>query len=221
MTDNFSDANKLGEGGFRAVYKGTLPDGLEIAVKRLSKYSGQGSKEFQNEVVLLHTLQHRNLVRLLDKEMNPKISDFGMAKLFAVDQSQGNTSKIGGTYGYMSPEYVLRGLFSVKSDVYSFGVLVLEIVSGQKINKFENSKDLLNYSRKKLLAYHGKCLNEYQDLYDIMGEDGANGERARNVGQLVDDDDNDNDNGIVGDMGSIDLASEAETIPLTKDQSQR
>ncbi|KAJ0264959.1 Serine-threonine/tyrosine-protein kinase [Hirschfeldia incana] len=64
--------------------------------------------------------------------MNPKIADFGMARIFGVDQSQANTSRIVGTYGYMSPEYVMHGHFSMKSDVYSFGVLVLEIISGKK-----------------------------------------------------------------------------------------
>ncbi|KAM1264140.1 hypothetical protein ACFX15_033539 [Malus domestica] len=64
-TNKFSDDNKLGEGGFGAVFKGTLGDGHEIAVKRLSKSSTQGVQEFQNEVVLVAKLQHRNLVRLL------------------------------------------------------------------------------------------------------------------------------------------------------------
>ncbi|RZC73036.1 hypothetical protein C5167_048518 [Papaver somniferum] len=64
-TDEFSDANKLGEGGFGVVYKGRLQNGQEIAVKRLSVNSGQGLQEFKNEVVLLNKLQHRNLVRLL------------------------------------------------------------------------------------------------------------------------------------------------------------
>ncbi|XVF87646.1 hypothetical protein PTKIN_Ptkin18bG0136900 [Pterospermum kingtungense] len=64
-TDDFSDANKLGEGGFGAVYKGHLPNGQEIAVKRLTRGSGQGDTEFKNEVLLLAKLQHRNLVRLL------------------------------------------------------------------------------------------------------------------------------------------------------------
>ncbi|KAI7747949.1 hypothetical protein M8C21_028494, partial [Ambrosia artemisiifolia] len=64
-TTNFSSENKIGEGGFGVVYKGTLPSGLEIAVKRLSKGSGQGLLEFKNEVLLLAKLQHRNLVRLL------------------------------------------------------------------------------------------------------------------------------------------------------------
>ncbi|XWS72659.1 hypothetical protein CRYUN_Cryun02cG0059300 [Craigia yunnanensis] len=64
-TDNFSDNNKLGQGGFGPVYKGTLPEGQEIAVKRLSKSSGQGLEEFKNEIRLIAKLQHRNLVRLL------------------------------------------------------------------------------------------------------------------------------------------------------------
>ncbi|XP_061996881.1 G-type lectin S-receptor-like serine/threonine-protein kinase B120 [Rosa rugosa] len=63
-TDNFSDSNKLGQGGFGAVYKGWL-DGKEVAVKRLSGKSWQGLEEFRNEVTLIAKLQHRNLVRLL------------------------------------------------------------------------------------------------------------------------------------------------------------
>ncbi|KAK9936133.1 hypothetical protein M0R45_012994 [Rubus argutus] len=64
-TDDFSDSNKLGQGGFGTVYKGLLPDGREVAVKRLSRKSWQGLEEFKNEVILIAKLQHRNLVRLL------------------------------------------------------------------------------------------------------------------------------------------------------------
>uniref|UniRef100_A0A453DTN8 non-specific serine/threonine protein kinase n=1 Tax=Aegilops tauschii subsp. strangulata TaxID=200361 RepID=A0A453DTN8_AEGTS len=64
-TDNFSEENKLGEGGFGPVYKGRFPDGVEIAVKRLDADSGQGFIEFKNEVELIAKLQHRNLVRLM------------------------------------------------------------------------------------------------------------------------------------------------------------
>ncbi|XP_016649450.1 PREDICTED: G-type lectin S-receptor-like serine/threonine-protein kinase At4g03230 isoform X2 [Prunus mume] len=63
-TDNFSDANKLGQGGYGPVYKGKFLGDQEIAVKRLSRASGQGLQEFKNEVVLIAKLQHRNLVRL-------------------------------------------------------------------------------------------------------------------------------------------------------------
>ncbi|XP_057442354.1 cysteine-rich receptor-like protein kinase 10 [Lotus japonicus] len=64
-TNDFSDSNKIGEGGFGAVYSGKLTNGQDIAVKRLSMNSGQGDMEFKNEVLLVAKLQHRNLVRLL------------------------------------------------------------------------------------------------------------------------------------------------------------
>ncbi|KAJ6966848.1 G-type lectin S-receptor-like serine/threonine-protein kinase CES101 isoform X4 [Populus alba x Populus x berolinensis] len=204
-TNSFSAENKLGQGGFGPVYKGTLPDGREIAVKRLSKSSGQGLVEFKNELLLIAKLQHMNLVRLvgcciqgeekmlvyeympnksldsfifdqskrellnwkkrfeiiegiaqgllylhkysrlriihrdlkagnilLDENLNPKISDFGLARIFKINDLEGNTNQIVGTRGYMSPEYVMEGIFSVKSDVFSFGVLLLEIVSGRR-----------------------------------------------------------------------------------------
>ncbi|CAL5408538.1 unnamed protein product [Camellia sinensis] len=64
-TNNFSEANKLGEGGFGPVYKGVLLNGLEIAAKKLSGNSRQGQEEFKNEVLLLARLRHKNLVCLL------------------------------------------------------------------------------------------------------------------------------------------------------------
>ncbi|MBA0606576.1 hypothetical protein Godav_019023 [Gossypium davidsonii] len=81
--------------------------------------------------------------------MNPKISDFGLARKFGVDQTQAKTRRVVGTYGYMSPEYTLDGLFSTKSDVFSFGVLVLEILSGKKNRGFshlEHDHNLLGHA---------------------------------------------------------------------------
>ncbi|XP_022555869.1 cysteine-rich receptor-like protein kinase 10 isoform X1 [Brassica napus] len=221
-TADFAESNKIGQGGFGEVYKGILSDGTEVAVKKLSKSSGQGDVEFKNEVVLVAKLQHRNLVRLLgfclegeervlvyeyvpnksldyflfdpakqaqldwsrrykiiggvargilylhqdsrltiihrdlkasnillDADMNPKIADFGMARIFGLDQTQENTTRIVGTYGYMSPEYAMHGQYSMKSDVYSFGVLVLEIISGKKNSSFyqtDGAHDLVSYA---------------------------------------------------------------------------
>ncbi|ESR65336.1 hypothetical protein CICLE_v10010333mg, partial [Citrus x clementina] len=227
-TNNFSINNKLAEGGFGPVYKGTLVDGQEIAVKRLSKISEQGLKELKNEVILFSKLQHRNLVKflgcciqgeeklliyefmpnkslnsfifdqerckildwpkrfhiicgtargvmylhqdsrlriihrdlkasnvLLNQDMNPKISDFGLARAFGGDEIEGNTNRVIGTYGYMAPEYASDGKFSVKSDVFSFGILLLEIISGKKNRGFYHSDNKLN-----LIGHAWKLRNE-------------------------------------------------------------
>ncbi|KAH0880796.1 LOW QUALITY PROTEIN: hypothetical protein HID58_068190 [Brassica napus] len=67
---------------------------------------------------------------LLDKELNAKISDFGLAKLDEEENTHIST-RVAGTYGYMAPEYAMKGHLTDKADVYSFGVVALEIVHGR------------------------------------------------------------------------------------------
>ncbi|KAK4731552.1 hypothetical protein R3W88_024540 [Solanum pinnatisectum] len=68
---------------------------------------------------------------LLDEDVNPKISDFGMARIYGGNQTIANTNKIAGTYGYMSPEYAIQGIIFEKSNVFSFGIILLEIISSK------------------------------------------------------------------------------------------
>ncbi|GAU36624.1 hypothetical protein TSUD_387760 [Trifolium subterraneum] len=142
-TNNFSPSNKIGQGGFGSVYKGELLGGLEIAVKRLSRTSGQGIEEFMNEVIVISKLQHRNLVRLLGCCIE------GEEKMLVYEYMPNNS------LDYYLFEYVMGGLFSEKSDVFSFGVLLLEIISGRKNTSFHNHEEALS-----LLGYAWKLWNE-------------------------------------------------------------
>ncbi|KAF2568842.1 hypothetical protein F2Q68_00026627 [Brassica cretica] len=115
---------------------------------------------------------HRDLKAsniLLDADMNPKIADFGMARIFGMDQNVANTARVVGTFGYMAPEYVTHGQFSTKSDVYSFGVLMLEIISGKKNSSFCQMDVLVNnlvtyvwrlWESKSLLEVIDPCIRE-------------------------------------------------------------
>ncbi|KAJ0451425.1 putative protein kinase RLK-Pelle-DLSV family [Helianthus annuus] len=249
-TNNFKASNKIGEGGFGAVYKGTLSDGTVVAVKQLSSHSKQGNREFLTEIGVISCLHHPNLVKLhgcciegdqlllvyeymennslanalfggksgltldwltrfkicigiarglaflhdesrlkivhrdikatnvlLDKDLNPKISDFGLARLHEDDKSHVST-RVAGTIGYMAPEYALWGHLSDKVDVYSYGVMLLEIVSGKNNTTYipvNNSICLLDW------ACQVETSKQYEELFDERLESTINKQEAETV----------------------------------------
>nr|APU94842.1 leucine-rich repeat receptor-like protein kinase [Pohlia nutans] len=203
ITRNFS--TKLGQGAFGTVYKGTILNGSEVAVKQLYTKSNQSLDDFLNEIVVVAAVKHRNLVKLkgccirknqrllvyefvengdldqflfgqesigkdswsirkkicygvaegihylhfasqpkiihrdikacnilLDKNLEPKIADFGLALLYPEEESHIMTIHVAGTRGYLAPEYAHLGQLSDKVDVFSYGVLLLEIVSKRR-----------------------------------------------------------------------------------------
>ncbi|CAH1433960.1 unnamed protein product [Lactuca virosa] len=157
-TTNWDESKKLGQGGFGTVYKGVLSDGREIAVKRLYVNNKLRAADFYNEVNIISSVEHKNLVRLLGcscsgpesiliYEYVPNMS----LDLFIFDAIKGKklnwekrsfqddkshiSTAIAGTLGYMAPEYLAYGQLTEKVDVYSFGILLLEIITGMENNK--------------------------------------------------------------------------------------
>ncbi|XP_071742644.1 probable LRR receptor-like serine/threonine-protein kinase RFK1 [Rutidosis leptorrhynchoides] len=114
---------------------------------------------------------------LLDKDLNPKISDFGLARLDEDEKTHVST-RVAGTIGYMAPEYALWGHLSYKADVYSFGVVALEIVSGKNNNKYIPNNDsvcLLDW------ACRLQTSKQYEELLDERLESKVNKEEAEVV----------------------------------------
>ncbi|KAB1216933.1 hypothetical protein CJ030_MR4G016054 [Morella rubra] len=230
-TGDFNPANKLGEGGFGPVYKGTLNDGRVIAVKQLSVASHQGKNQFIAEIATISAVQHRNLVKLygcclegdqrllvyeflenksldqalfarglaylheesrlrivhrdvkasnilLDSNLIPKISDFGLAKLYD-DKKTHISTRVAGTIGYLAPEYAMRGHLTEKADVFAFGVVALEVVSGRS-----NCDSTLEEEKIYLLewAWHLHENNCEADLLDTTLSDINEEEMKRVIG---------------------------------------
>ncbi|KAF2302937.1 hypothetical protein GH714_011379 [Hevea brasiliensis] len=165
-TNNFDPANKIGQGGFGSVYKGTLSDGTIVAVKQLSSKSKQGHREFLNEIGMISALQHPNLVRLqeesqlkMDWQTRQRIC-VGIAKGLAFLHEE-SALKI--VHRDIKAANILldRDLnpkisdFEVtwhrnmhygvtyKADVYSFGIVALEIVVGKSNMKYRPDENFV------------------------------------------------------------------------------
>ncbi|KAG6608634.1 putative serine/threonine-protein kinase PBL21, partial [Cucurbita argyrosperma subsp. sororia] len=170
-TRGFKEVNLIGEGGFGRVYKGRLESGQVVAIKQLNhdglsperpplswntriKIALGAARGLEylhctaNPPVIYRDLKSANI--LLDDEFNPKLSDFGLAKLGPVGDNTHVSTRVMGTYGYCAPEYAMSGKLTLKSDIYCFGVVLLEIITGRKAidtTKKPGEQNLVAWSR--------------------------------------------------------------------------
>ncbi|CAI8613222.1 unnamed protein product [Vicia faba] len=234
-TDNYSQSRFLGQGGYGTVYKGMLPDGSIVAVKKSKQLDRNQVEAFVNEVVILSQINHRNIVKLLgccletetpllvyeyinngnlsqhihrrdnesplsweirlriacevagavaymhfsasipifhrdikptnillDSNYNAKVSDFGTSRTIPLDKTH-LTTAVGGTFGYMDPEYFQTSQFTDKSDVYSFGVILVEIITGRMPITFNDEDEGQNMTAHFLSAMKDNQLSHVVD----------------------------------------------------------
>ncbi|CAM0904422.1 unnamed protein product [Alopecurus aequalis] len=215
FTENFKLDNVVRCGAFGYVYKGKLPCGTEIAVKRFAASSTQGFEEFAAEIETIANLQHRNVIRLLGfciqrekdflgfhiqrEEMilvyeympNKSLASIlysytktgesldwskrlhiieGVAQEYYLLVGLKRHHTVKGTKGYMDPEYIRSGKFSVKSDVYSFGILILEIVSRKKRISLLSNGDMMNLRTHAWELWKAGKSHELLDLSPLCNE---------------------------------------------------
>ncbi|XP_015164543.1 probable receptor-like protein kinase At5g39030 [Solanum tuberosum] len=134
MTRGFKE--KLGKGGYGSVYKGKLQSGRDVAVKIYHRKDSSCQRGWPHNI-------------LLDENFIPKISDFGLAKLYPTDNSIVTLTAARGTIGYVAPELINRsiGAISYKADVYSFGMLLMEMLDLKRheVANEENSSQYFPY----------------------------------------------------------------------------
>ncbi|RVW22883.1 Rust resistance kinase Lr10 [Vitis vinifera] len=177
MTHNF--ANKLGQGGFGSVYKGKLRSGRIVAVKVLvmSKANGQ---DFINEVATIGRIHHVNVVALgvgrgieylhqgcdmqilhfdikphnilLDEDFTPKVSDFGLAKLYSTDESMVSLTAARGTLGYIAPELFYKNIGAHSSQIYFPSWIYDRYDQGDNIDLGDATEDEKKLVRKMVIV---------------------------------------------------------------------
>ncbi|XP_020535444.2 probable serine/threonine-protein kinase PBL21 [Jatropha curcas] len=114
-----------------------------------------------NPPVIYRDLKSANI--LLDMDFNPKLSDFGLAKLGPVGGKTHVSTRVMGTYGYCAPEYAMSGKLTLKSDIYSLGVVLLELITGRKA--IDRSK---RPGEQNLVAWSRPFLKDQKKFYQLV-----------------------------------------------------
>ncbi|CAO2148435.1 unnamed protein product [Urochloa humidicola] len=125
-------------------------------------------KEMDRPIVHLD-LQPANI--LLDENMVPKISDFGLSRLFGEEQTRINTINVVGKKGYMAPEYLYRGEISTRSDIYSLGIVIMEITTGERNSlndKDMSARDFVDKVRDTWTDEHIASKNSFLDAGSLQ-----------------------------------------------------
>ncbi|XP_039778590.1 putative cysteine-rich receptor-like protein kinase 39 [Panicum virgatum] len=169
-TNNFSYQNKIGEGSFGPVYKGVLANGVHVAIKkrrvfperlkagvflswplrcRIIEGIAQGAAYLHHHS-RLGSLVHGDLKPgniLLDCDMNPRISDFGLVEVLESEEDEKEIDAISGTPGYIDPLLVEIQRISTKSDVYGFGATSLVIMTAHDpLMEFDTGRSLVGHA---------------------------------------------------------------------------
>ncbi|KAK8678039.1 hypothetical protein V6N13_143556 [Hibiscus sabdariffa] len=141
-----------------ALHKGWLP--LDWPIRyQIALGVAKGLSYLHHD--LFSPIIHRDIKStniLLDANYEPKVADFGIAKVL---QARGGkyctTTVVAGTYGYLAPEYAYSSKASTKSDVYSFGVVLMELITGKKPveAEFGENKNIVYWVSKKLDTKEG------------------------------------------------------------------
>ncbi|WOL16830.1 hypothetical protein Cni_G25618 [Canna indica] len=179
-TEDFKVDNLIGEGGFGKVFKGRFASGQASWITVTFQCGGASKGPWPNNSPLdwntrmkialgvakglayLHDVANPPVIYrdmkvaniLLDDDFNPKLSDFGLAKLGPVGDKTHVSTRVMGTYGYCAPDYAMSGKLTVKSDIYSFGVLLLELITGRRVldtSRARREQNLTTWARPFLI----------------------------------------------------------------------
>ncbi|KAJ9179738.1 hypothetical protein P3X46_008072 [Hevea brasiliensis] len=172
-TNNFSESNEIGSGGYGKVYRGMLSEGQVVAIKRAQQGSMQGGLEFKTEIELLSRVHHKNLVGLVGFALN-KENRCWCTNLWPMEHS-GKACQ-----GYLDPEYYMTQQLTEKSDVYSFGVVMLELVTAKQ--PIEKGKYIVREVRMAM----DKNDEEHYGLKEIMDPAIRNSTNLVGFGRIVD-----------------------------------